>query len=171
MRILAESGVQVCSDESNSYETALTNKLSEDNQWITQLPDDTAIKVMFPQVLNLPLPRTQQYTMIWMIRNAKQQAKSQRAFSLGEPKTIIVSLRTKSIKSINRRIPPELERLGATVHRVSFDSLIRRRLETLDNLEGMLGMDLNFECIVDRDPKFSKLPVGTLEYLHQKAVT
>ena len=159
MRILANSGVPFEADETNSYETRSTNNLKSYNEWILELKPGTAIKVLFPQCLYLPVAGD--YKCLWMTRNSREQAKSQA--KMADLNRFSTKIRAKSIKKVNGAIPPELKRLGAEVLKVSFEKLIRKDFQTMELIEDFTNWGLDFSCIADRKPKFSGLEVGALE--------
>ena len=158
MRMLAESGIPVVADENRSYETRLTNGLPGNSEWIFQVPDGAAVKVLYPQVLSLPAGPS--YRFLWMARNPREQAKSQRKFT-GFPRQWIAP-RVKYIKKVEAAAPRFLSKFGdQDVLKVSFDYVVETG--DISEVNRWLGRPLNVASLKIRDPKCSGLPVGVLE--------
>lgn len=157
MRILSISGVRVVADETRSYEFARTNSLEKDNGWIHDIPPGRAIKVLWPDSGHLPVDR--HYKMIWMYRNSKEQARSQRKWT-GENRKWMAR-QAKYIRRFNKIIPPIFARLGSEVLRVSFDGLVTK--PNLEPLEEFLDRPLDVSPIVIRKTKGNIYSVGHLE--------
>lgn len=157
MRILHDSGLPVVADEKHSYECAATVNLQRDNKWVLELPDGVAMKVLYPHVMYLP--STISYRMIWMHRNPREQAKSQRKF--GGHSRQWVAPRIKYIVKVELAVPQSLHKMGNDVLRVSFDDILRTH--DLEELALWLRNPVEAGAIASRSPKSSGLPVGTLE--------
>ena len=159
MRILSQSGIPVVSDETLSFEYARTNNMERDNKWIYDISSGSAMKVLWPDSGHLPLDR--HYKMIWMYRDHKEQARSQRKFAGGNRQWM--AKQAKYIRRFNKIVPPLMLRLGARVQRVSFDKLVTK--PDLGPLEKFLGQSLDGSPIIIREVGGNIHPVGQLEYI------
>lgn len=162
MRILSVSGIPVVADETLSFEYARTNSLERNNKWIHDIPSGSAIKVLWPDSGHLPLDR--HYKMIWMYRNHKEQARSQRKMAGGNRKWM--AKQAKYIRRFNKIVPPLLTRLGAEVLRVSFDELITK--PDLGPVEEFLGQPLDGSPVIIREVGGNIHAVGQLEHIGDK---
>lgn len=157
MRILSSSMNVIC-DETLSYECSRTIDLPKNNDWISDLPQDSAIKVLWPLVTFLPVGVD--YKVIWMHRDPKEQSKSQQKF-LGNSeewraeREILINKTEKSA--------PQIVQLGKGVKLiiVSFEMLLKR--VGLKRIEDFLGINMDSTPIFTRNPEGGLYSVGHFE--------
>ena len=167
MRILRDSGFVPIADEPGSFESKLVanNDLSELDSVPVLARPSTCVKVFYPTIMSLP-PRD--YTVIWMYRTPKEQAKSQRKYyrlhlKVDKPRSFIGE-RAKSLKRINRDIPKILALSHLLIVKVSFEDLITHTTATKRTLERVLGRLVDTSCVVKRSPlNKNTMAVGQLE--------
>ena len=162
MKILWKSGFHIISDEQMSFELKETTRLNEGNGWIMNLPPKSVIKVLYPHVMHLPVSR--EYKVIWMKRDPKEQAKSQRNFA-GHSKLWVLT-GAKNIRERERVFPGILARLGASVLQLRFETLIHSPDIANRELVRFLELDspLDMSSVVPRRTEWSSSrPIGTLE--------
>jgi hypothetical protein len=159
MRVLRDSGFPVFADEPGSFETKKAISLGEDNEWMAHLSPGTAVKVLFPHLLHIPIGTP--YHFLWMHRNPHEQAKSQRRYSGQTPKW--ERERRKFIRKLEKSFPPMFADMGPLL-RVSFDRFVKEPEVVAGEVSYFLRVPmLDFGAVTIRDPKCSTLPVGTLE--------
>ncbi len=138
-RILDDSGVEVVSDDTLTYGYSETAKLREgDSAWMRDIPDECAVKVFYPWIMKVPV--TRKLEIIWMRRNSRNCAKSQRAF--GGKSRWWIAKATKEIARINKSVPDLLRVVHPRVTEISFDELIRKPNDALWLLEEILNTPL-----------------------------
>ena len=162
MRCLELSGAPVICTERVSYELEATAKLCSANTWVYDLPHSGVLKVLFPQVMFLP-PQTKdtRYKIIWLTRNYKQQARSQRKF-LGAT-TDWQKARYPHIKFANKQTPRELRDSGAQVFTAHFEDLIKRSKQLKGALSAFLGFPFDDSAVRHRKSAAGKYALGELE--------
>ena len=161
MRILDVSGLPIQAKEIGSYEYMRTTELSEDNDWILDLPPWTAIKIFYNSLLHLPMSRG--YKLIWMSRRAKEQAKSQRRYAKQTRKW--EKERFKFILKVESMYPPYFQHKAPNVDflKVRFEGLVTDPETVGYALSALLDHKIDMSPVVIRDPKVSEMPLGTLE--------
>lgn len=171
MRILRNSRVRVLTDDNPSFEMEKTDHLMEDNKWVTHLDPKipTAFKVLWPQFVHLPWETPM--TAIWMGRNPREQAKSQRKFGhlMGQniPRSFL-SPRTKLLTKVDASATSFIQRQEwVRFIRVSFEDLVTSPHVTCRVLSRELGFTLDPSCVVPRDP-CNGPPVGTFELTYDQ---
>ena len=161
MRILHESGFRTVCDEHLSFELKLTTLLHADNDWVLDIPDDHALKVLFPHVIHLPHAAT--YKMLWMTRDERQMLLSQRKLpGPRTPKKQISGLK-KAARRVNKLVPQRLSAAGAEVATIRFEDLVTAPARALTPIAGFLNRDLDYSCLKIRNPDCSRDPLGKLE--------
>ncbi len=176
MKVLHQSGMVPFVDEFYSYESKLTNTLNEDNRWVVELPKEgfQVIKALYPQVLDLPYtdPRYNvevnlQYNMLWMVRNAREMAKSQRLFMIQMGNKVHrgwLGPRTKLIRKANKSMVDFFRRAAnVNFEVISFDGLLTNPQPEVEKIARLTGVVPNLSCVVHRSPKNSGQLIGTLE--------
>lgn len=160
MRILVESGIPAHYENPRTFETSQVrqiNETRESTQWVRDLPDGTALKLMFYRLAFIPADRD--YKIIWMVRNAEACAKSRAMITRHGSnwrKTAEV------IRKVNKSVPWRLRR-EYDVEVVWFGRLLRDPALAVAPVEEMLGVELDVSCVKIRTQKHSELPMGTLE--------
>jgi len=159
MRMLHDSGIPVAADELRSFECSFIRHLPYGIALLDAIPSGTAIKVLHPLIMLLP--RSLDYKVIWMHRDPKQQARSQRKF-LGRPRQWVAP-RAKHIREVENVVPKVIER-GYPVLRISFDDLVSDPEPVAITLGEWLGIPIDTSSVEVRDPKCTGLyAVGELE--------
>lgn len=159
MRILSASGLRAIADETRSYESKLTLNLDRNNAWLLDFAGDHAVKILFPFLMNIP--KGNQWKILWMTRDPKEQAKSQRKVAGWSRKD--VSVRTKLNRRVNEEVPRGFVARGNSVEKMSFERLISKEPTAILKLEAWLGFPVDTAPVVDRRPESSGLPLGALE--------
>lgn len=159
MRILSASGLRTIADETRSYESKLTLTLDQNNAWLLDFAGDHAIKILFPFLMNIP--KGHRWKILWMTRDPKEQAKSQRKVAGWSRKD--VSVRAKLNRKVNEEVPRGFAARGNLVEKLSFERLIAKEPAAILKLEAWLGFPVDTAPVVDRKPECSGLPLGTLE--------
>lgn len=153
MRMLSSSGMNTICDETLSYECARTIDLPKSNDWMLDLPQDSAIKVLWPLVAFLPMGIN--YKILWMHRNPKEQSKSQQKF-LGNSEEWRAE-REIFIDKIEKSAPRIMQLgRGTKLIIVSFEMLLKRI--GLERIEDFLGISMD----IDNIPIFIRSPEGDL---------
>lgn len=172
MRVLHNSGFAAISDDLVSYELKATADLKTNRgDWIDGLPFNSrvplVVKILYPHLIYLPAIGNLRYRVIWMHRNPREQAKSQRKFltTIGRPKPRYwVGIAMAMIRRIEERFPREVsQQSDVDLLRVSFESLIRNPKETLESVGGFLDWKLDPSPVLTRSPRHTGTPVGLLE--------
>lgn len=159
MRILHNSGLEPLSDETKSYELTKTNFLQKENSWLLLHNQKQVVKILYPQLGFIPIgPK---YRIIWMCRNPREQAKSQR--KIGGWSRNMIHPRKKLIVDIENNAVPMFTKNGCDVLRVRFESLLLKNERVVHSIEEFLGLELDMSCVKKRSPQFSNLPLGTYE--------
>jgi len=170
MRILQDSGVPVCSDQRGSLEETRTITLDKENAWMADLRSGTALKILFPHLLHIPLVDREgkliDYRFLWMFRNPHEQAKSQRKY--GNHTFKWEEARRKFIRKTNKLMPTYFEAVGQML-KVSFDGFVQDPAVQAPFICNILELDeLNCTWVKIRSPKSSGLPMGALEVEHNR---
>ena len=98
--------------------------------------------------------------MIWMYRNPKQQAKSQRIFS-GKPRQWVAP-RAKYIRKVESVVPDKLASVVPLL-RISFDDMVSSPKDVGIDLERWLGREVNMSSVKVRSPRPGLYSAGELE--------
>lgn len=156
MKILEESGIPVVCDEKLSYEDSRTGDLRGKGEWLLDVPPDSAIKILWPQLGFVP--RGPVYRVIWMRRNPKEQARSQAKF-LGKNK-LWRKEKEKLIRGVEKKVP---QLIGGEMDLViiQFEDVIAGN--NLSSLSKFLGRTINTSSVFSRKLGGRHYPVGYFE--------
>ena len=157
MKMLHKGGIEVIADEHTTYESLKANRVLEGSEFLHDLKG--AIKILYPILREIPQDLDCQ--IIWMERDFKEQAKSQKKIRKRGGLEIpvgFVGQRRNANKIFTKQIIGEIIK-NEHFHliRVSFEGLLRDPLEMAKRVDRFLGKDLDVDamakCVVKRSPK------------------